>query len=426
LTVPRSRLCTGTRFGVAVAATTVALTAPAPTATSAATPPDSTSTGSVSAARGPQRWVVSLGDSYISGEGGRWAGNITGDPERVDALGEDAYHDGRGGERIPGCHRSESAEVHVAARNLRGKNLACSGATTRTDASGDDFKPGIDFYRDGQGRVGQLVLLRRFAKSHQVSDVVISIGGNDYGFASIVEHCLKNFETTAGTPVADYCSDDEAVTRHFTRKNVAAVTADITDALRRTAKAMRQAGYRRSDYDIVVQNYPSPLAPGKQLRYAENQVERGAGAGIGGCPFFDRDADKAQTLMLATINDSVRRAVRHSNLSNIHRLDLTRAYVGSRLCEKGSHQLQETDLATWQAPGAVDQLEWVNMIYLPPAHPRPWQTQESLHPNYWGQLALRNCVRKAVKGPGADGGRCVHTAPGLTRRGEPHMRLRDH
>jgi hypothetical protein len=216
------------------------------------------------------------------------------------------------------------------------------------------------------------------------------------------------------------------VTKHFTRKNVAAVTSDIADALRRTAKAMRQAGYRRSDYDIVMQNYPSPLAPAKRLRYAENQVERGAVGGIGGCPFFDRDANKAQTLMLGTINDSVRRAVRHSRLPNIHRIDLTDAYVGSRLCERRSHQLQETELESWRERGAVNQLEWVNMIYLPPAHPRPWQTQESLHPNYWGQLALRNCVRDAVEGPGATGGRCVQVAPGLNSRGEPRTRLRDH
>lgn len=381
---------------------------------------------SVPASSGDQhRWVVTLGDSYISGEGGRWAGNITGLPGPVDALGPNAYYDGRRRERIPGCHRSESAEAYVGLPHLRGKNLACSGAKTRTQRGSDPFKPGLDFYRDGEGHVGQLVLLRRFAKSHDVSDVVISIGGNDFGFASIVQRCLENFETTAGPLVPDdYCSDDEAVTQHFTRQNVRRVTADITAALIRVRTAMRQAGYRMRTYDIVVQNYPSPLAPAKRLRYAENKAERGAVGGIGGCPFFDKDANKAQTLMLATINGSVRRAVRHSGLANIHRINLTRAYVGSRLCEKGAHQLQETNLASWRGRGAVNKLEWVTMIYLPPLHPAPWQIQESLHPNYWGQLALRNCVRQSVAGPGARGGRCVRVGPGLTDAGEPRMRLR--
>lgn len=376
--------------------------------------------------RAQPSWVVTIGDSYISGEGGRWAGNITGDPAQVDALGPNAYNDRRGGERIPGCHRSESAEAYVDTDGLRGKNLACSGAKTRTQRDSDPFKPGIDFYRGGNGKVGQLVLLRRFAKHHDVSDVVVSIGGNDFGFASIVARCVQNFESTAGTPAPDYCSDDEAVTQHFTPANVRRVTARITAALQRTAKAMRQAGYRPRQYSILVQNYPSPLAPAKRLRYAENQAERGAVGGIGGCPFFDRDANAAQTLMLATINGSVRRAVRHADLRTTHRLDLTRAYLGSRLCEQGSHQLQETELTSWRDKGAVNQLEWVNMIYLPPLHPAPWQTQESLHPNYWGQLALRSCVRQSVAGPGARGGRCLRAGPGLTVAGEPRMRLRRH
>src|SRR5215218_8467531 len=59
-------------------------------------------------------WVVSLGDSAISGEAGRWAGNTNGSSSRVDALGSSAYYDNAAGtgEAIPGCHRSKSAEVH--------------------------------------------------------------------------------------------------------------------------------------------------------------------------------------------------------------------------------------------------------------------------------------------------------------------------
>jgi hypothetical protein len=41
--------------------------------------------------------VVSLGDSAISGEAGRWAGNTNKSSSRVDALGSTAYHDAAGG-----------------------------------------------------------------------------------------------------------------------------------------------------------------------------------------------------------------------------------------------------------------------------------------------------------------------------------------
>ena len=69
-----------------------------------------------------------------------------------------------------------------------GKDLACSGATTATQpySSGNDFKPGLDFYDDGAGHQGQARLLQSYAASHNVKVVGVSIGGNDYNFAGIV------------------------------------------------------------------------------------------------------------------------------------------------------------------------------------------------------------------------------------------------
>src|SRR5262249_26795000 len=52
--------------------------------------------------------VVSVGDSAISGEAGRWAGNTNQAASKTDALGADAYFEGGGSEPIPGCHRSDS------------------------------------------------------------------------------------------------------------------------------------------------------------------------------------------------------------------------------------------------------------------------------------------------------------------------------
>src|SRR5437870_12726721 len=92
--------------------------------------------------------VVTVGDSYISGEAGRWAGNASSE-SYVDALGSTAYYDNGSntGEAITGCHRSKSNES-VIGGGVTGKNLACSGAKTATAAysSGNDFKPGLDFY----------------------------------------------------------------------------------------------------------------------------------------------------------------------------------------------------------------------------------------------------------------------------------------
>ena len=52
----------------------------------------------------------------------------------------------------------------------------------------------------------------------------------------------------------------------------------------------------------------------------------------------------------------------------------------------------------------------------------PYQLQEDGHPNYWGQLALRNCFRQAYNGGAPHGGTCSR-GTGLNGKGEPNMTL---
>ena len=96
-------------------------------------------------------WVVTLGDSYISGEAGRWAGSSNASSARADALGGTAYFDNatNTAETINRCHRSKSAEAYIGG-GVSGMNFACSGSrvATFTDSSGN-FKPGLDFYNSG-------------------------------------------------------------------------------------------------------------------------------------------------------------------------------------------------------------------------------------------------------------------------------------
>src|ERR687887_809605 len=152
--------------------------------------------------------VVSVGDSAISGEAGRWAGNTNGSPSAVDALGSTAYYDNGSntGEAIRGCHRSKAAEVHIGGGVLSA-NLACSGARTSTNAGGSDFKPGIDFYSDSSGRIGQALALQRYAATHNVKAVTLLIGANNYGFADIVQACVTDWLTSPSW-WPNYCNDD--------------------------------------------------------------------------------------------------------------------------------------------------------------------------------------------------------------------------
>src|SRR5215208_3797496 len=138
--------------------------------------------------------VVSVGDSAISGEAGRWAGNTNSSPSLVDALGSTAYWDTSTGESIPGCHRSKAAEIRIGG-GVASKNLACSGARTYTQpfSSGSDFKPGIDFYDDGAGHIGQAKALEQYARTRNVKLVVVLIGANNFGFASVVQTCVTDW-----------------------------------------------------------------------------------------------------------------------------------------------------------------------------------------------------------------------------------------
>ena len=125
-----------------------------------------------------------VGDSYISGEAGRWAGSTNESSSWVDALGSTAYYDNAAGngETIAHCHRSKSAEVYIGG-GVSGKNLACSGAKTSSFSEGGTFKPGLDFYNSG-GNEGQALMLQHFAAAHNVKLVAVSIGGNNFNFAS--------------------------------------------------------------------------------------------------------------------------------------------------------------------------------------------------------------------------------------------------
>jgi hypothetical protein len=358
-------------------------------------------------------WVASLGDSAISGEAGRWAGNTNGSSSRVDALGASAYRDNATGtaEAIPGCHRSKSAEIHIGIANSI--NFACSGARSATHFDGSTFKPGLDFYSDTSGRQGQALALREFARTHNVKAVVVLIGANDYGFADIVQTCVEDWLTSPSW-LKNYCQDDSSIRSKFTASNISAVTARVRDAYDHVTQAMRDAGYSASQWTLFAQTYSSPLPNGSGFRYPETGFTRQT---IGGCGTWNRDADWANGTVVTTLNNTTLNATSGMGAKV---LDMRDALVGHRLCERTVGLLEERGIATWQSPGAADQTEWVSQIRTVTTITGPYQLQEDAHPSYWGQLALRNCFRMAYAN--TTGGHCT-SAGGLNTRGEPNMTL---
>lgn len=366
-------------------------------------------------------WVVSVGDSYISGEAGRWAGNTNQSSSEIDALGPTAYYDNatNTAETIYRCHRSKSAEVYFG-DGVNGLNLACSGAQTSTVPSDSNgyFKPGLDFYNGTQGQ-GQALMLQNFAATHNVKAVAVSIGGNDFNFAAIVQDCVTDFLTTPSW-WPSYCKDDSVVTNAMSPSNIATVKAHIATALQNIRQAMRNAGYADGSWTLILQNYPSPIPSSSGFRYSQSGYTRQS---TGGCGFWDADADYANSTLLPTINNTVFDAATASGLTNVTTLNIASAFNGRRLCENTVGLLEEVGLTSWTQPGAVDNTEWINQIRTASTATSDYYIQESLHPNYWGQLALRSCLRQAYNSGTPKSGTCTIAGTGLVN-GEPSMILR--
>ena len=360
-------------------------------------------------------WIVTLGDSAISGEAGRWAGNTNQSSSKTD-TGANAYFDNASGtgEAIPGCHRSKAAEVHIGGVNSL--NLACSGARTYTQ-TGTNFKPGLDWYNGPAGK-GQVLQLQEFAAANDVDAVTILIGANNFGFADIVQTCVTNWLTSPSW-WKNYCYDDSSISNRFTNAAVEARTNEVAGAIKNVSIAMTNAGYTPDEYTIIAQTYWSPIPRGSQFRYAESGWTRQS---VGGCGVWNRDADWANDTAVVKMNQAMVNGAARSGVTNFVVLDMSASLNGHRICEKNVGLLEEKGISNWTSPGASDAAEWVAQVRTVTTVFGPYQIQESLHANYWGQKAMRNCLRQAYNGGAVRGGTCT-SYPGMNAFGEPNMTL---
>ncbi|WP_308379982.1 GDSL-type esterase/lipase family protein [Streptomyces sp. ISL-43] len=332
--------------------------------------------------------VVSMGDSYISGEAGRWKGNSltnTGSRTGTDRawVSGSTYDPGKVyGATAGGCHRSDSAEVKSAGAIADvAVNLACSGAVSqnvfRASNGGVAFK----------GEAPQADQLAAVAASHDVKVIALSIGGNDLGFADIIKECAYDFIIWNS-----YCYDDQ---QEGVNQKMDAVMADVGKSVDEVRAVMRGAGYADSSYRIVLQSYPSPIPRGAENRYTQSDWSR---LNSGGCPFWNRDSDWARDSLVPQIAGRLK-AVAAAKGAQF--LDLKDMMQGREVCAKASKQVTST------VPASAKTSEWARWI---DSSETQGLIQESMHPNYFGQLAAGRCLALVAAQPASSGFGCKNTA----------------
>jgi lysophospholipase L1-like esterase len=318
--------------------------------------------------------AVSLGDSYISGEAGRWQGNSIN--PLLDRDGTDRAFSGTGYDlsRVyeppsdaNGCHRSDVAEIRSASLGVDQRvNIACSGAVTR-----NIFRTSSG----GQGQNGELPQadqLAAVARQKKVKLVVLSIGGNDLGFSSIISACLQAY-TTSGPKCKP--SQQVAIDAKFPT-----AMANVGKAIDEVRAAMASAGSSPADYRFVLQSYPSAIARGSELRVPE--LDRNARINVDGCPIYDSDATWARDSVVNQIADGLKSVAADRG---VQFLDLRNLLQGREMCSKSTRLADAT-----HRPSATTS-DWARFLNLSAVETQG-QTQETFHPNAYGQKAFGACL----------------------------------
>lgn len=358
-----------------------------------------------SASANSEAWVVGLGDSYMSGEGGRWATNtaaMTSNGGYEVGTAQQVYGDTAADSTsiYRGCHRANgSAPMEFNDSGWQSENLACSGAQTFTVASAPDtnyFKPGVDFAQvktaSGKTGDGQATQLQEFAKTHNVKVITLSIGGNNAGFADVTTNCVTDYL------IFKYCSDQKEQTARVTPEAQQILVDQLDKALDNIHVAMTNAGYDNAGYRVVYQLPPEPVANGEDMKWKETYSR----ASSGGCGFYNHDITWMKNKYMGMLTSSMQQAASQVSARDgmqIVTVDNKNLFNNHLLCQKDTTRMEGTGVfGETPPPQTRDTSEWVRAISIADVVYRDDQDakSEAMHPMYWGQRALAQCNEAAA------------------------------
>lgn len=315
--------------------------------------------------------IVTLGDSYISGEAGRWQGNWPTFEGNRGGTDRAAYRRGWFWRRDPGrvygdtaggCHRSDVAQVLNNDIAVDAKiNLACSGAATQNIHRASNG--GVSH----RGEAPQADQLAEVAATHDIEMIVLSIGGNDLGFADIILDCALRY-TFSPSWSKNTCNGPQQGRIDGSMEPAMAGVAKSIDEIR---AVMDEAGQPADSYRLVLQSYPSPVPRGDDFRYRESGISRLL---TGGCPFWDVDATWARDSLVHQIADGLQTVAADRG---VEFLDLRNQLDGREVCSVDTRH------------GTGTNAEWARFIVTGITQ---GTLQESMHPNAFGQEATGTCL----------------------------------
>ncbi|MGB3440111.1 MAG: GDSL-type esterase/lipase family protein [Actinophytocola sp.] len=280
--------------------------------------------------------IVAMGDSTISGEG---AGD---------------YEPGTDGDKGNWCHRSPHASIfQVRVPGVDAAyNLACSGAPSAQVGLGK-----VEQYTE----TSQSKQLARIATRNRVTAIVVASGANDDpSFSHVLDSCVQAW-AGRGQPCGKQVGPGW-------ERRVDRMIPKLTMALRDIRTVMRNAGYARDDYSLVVQSYAAPVGP---------DVDRDL-LDLSGCPFLTQDLRWVEEDAVPVLTAGVRTAARNAGARF---LDLSRAGTGREACSSERDPSSE-----WFRRLAV---EWDNLEHDDRA---THALQESFHPNANGHKQFGQCL----------------------------------
>ncbi len=373
--------------------------------------------------------AVMLGDSFASGEGGRWEGNSKRDSGNRGNTDKAAYLDNPNGgadfhwyydpKRVyepesvdNACHRSLSAPIHQVKGFDKTINLACSGALNKhlwpIANGGESFR----------GELPQITRLAQLAPSHDIELIAVGVGGNDMGFANAIFNCIgawaiKHYTTNDGALCRDgYAAPGpygEDGLKDLTMGNLKQVFDNTVKTIKLVKQTMTAAGHPEGSYRIVLMGAPDVLPGFTGFKYGAGDRREAQ------CPFNGPDVAYIDESLVPALNSTMQAVAETSMVGFI---EMSQAFDGHRLCEAGTRRSGEGGGALYTS--GID-MEWVRFtdvdvpltelfveLLFNPAYPvwlagdlltgtgddvgNQGDLSESMHPNIYGQRAIGTCM----------------------------------